>query len=223
MVAAASLLVLHYGQQDFVYAWIRPTLLLVFEDVDHGLIRLLYWAMLCLFSYVGLPVFFLFLIQNSNWKEFGLNASTGLKEAKGYLLLLAIMLPLVLLVSFLPSFQSTYPFWKPVDFSALWPGLLIWELAYALQFFALEFFFRGFIVHGCKHTFGWYAVPVMMIPYVMIHFSKPLPEALGSIAAGWVLGMLSFHSNSIWWGVLMHITVAWTMDFLSLYHRGLLG
>lgn len=223
LVSVVSLLVLHYGQQDFVYVWLRPSLLTIFKGLDTGLVHLLWWAILCILSYVVVPVIFLLSIRERNLKEFGLSSNIDLKQGKGYMLLLLPMLPLVFLASFLPSFQSTYPFWNPDAGSALWPNLLIWELAYAMQFFALEFFFRGFIVHGCKQTLGWYAVPVMMIPYVMIHFPKPLPEALGSIAAGWVLGMLSFHSKSIWYGVLMHIAVAWTMDFLSLYHRGLLG
>jgi hypothetical protein len=61
-----------------------------------------------------------------------------------------------------------------------------------------------------------------MVPYMMIHFGKPLPEAAGSIIAGFVLGTLSLRSCSIWWGALIHVLVACGMDVLALWHRGLL-
>ena len=42
----------------------------------------------------------------------------------------------------------------------------------------LEFFFRGFILHGTKQRFGFYAIFVMIIPYCMIHFGKPIVETI---------------------------------------------
>ena len=74
-----------------------------------------------------------------------------------YLVFVAVMVPLVLVMSTTEHFQRAYPFyrsWTPADG---WPKLLIWELSYAAQFVALEFFFRGFLVHGLKHRFGIYS------------------------------------------------------------------
>ena len=95
-------------------------------------------------------------------------------------------------------------------------------MLYALQFVALEFFFRGFIVHGTKHRFGIYSTFVMMIPYCMIHFQKPLPETCASIAAGIALGFVSLSTRSVWLGAALHISVAWGMDFATLARRGML-
>jgi membrane protease YdiL (CAAX protease family) len=223
LVSAVSLMVLNYGQQNAVYRLVEPFLNGLFPFLDSGLQRLLWWAFLCFFCYFLLPVFFLLAIGERNLGLYGLGTQGMLQKGRPYVVLLLPMLPLVFLFSFLPSFQLTYPFWRVDSTHALWPGLLIWELAYALQFFSLEFFFRGFMVHGSRGSLGWYSVPVMMVPYLMIHFSKPFPEAFGSLIAGWVLGMLSFHSRSIWWGAVLHIAVAWSMDLLSLWHRGLLG
>ena len=44
---------------------------------------------------------------------------------------------------------SAYPFYKHAGDS--WADFLGWESVYILQFFALEFFFRGFLLHGLKH------------------------------------------------------------------------
>jgi membrane protease YdiL (CAAX protease family) len=62
-----------------------------------------------------------------------------------------------------------------------------------------------------------------MIPYVMIHFGKPLPETLGAIIAGLVLGHLALKSRSVWLGIATHVIVATSMDFAALLRRGYFG
>jgi len=52
----------------------------------------------------------------------------------------------------------------------------------------------------------------------MIHFGKPLPETIGAIFAGIVLGSMSLKSNSIWLGVLLHFSVAISMDFFAVWN-----
>jgi len=67
-----------------------------------------------------------------------------------------------------------------------------------------------------KHI-GYNAVPVMMIFYVMIHLSKPLPECLGAMAGALVLGIVSLHMGSIWLGVFCHLALAWSMDLWAVF------
>jgi membrane protease YdiL (CAAX protease family) len=50
----------------------------------------------------------------------------------------------------------------------------------------------------------------------MIHYGKPLPETMGAIGAGLLLGTLAMRTRSIWGGVLIHVGVATTMDVLAL-------
>jgi membrane protease YdiL (CAAX protease family) len=102
----------------------------------------------------------------------------------------------------------------------MFPYFFSWECLYLLQFFGLEFFFRGFMIHGLKDKLGIYSVFVMTIPYCMIHFGKPLPECVGSIGAGLFLGMMSYKTGSVWMGAFLHMAVAISMDVLSLWHRG---
>ena len=83
-----------------------------------------------------------------------------------------------------------------------------WWSLYALQFVALEFFFRGFLVHGLAPRLGWVSIFVMVVPYNMLHFGKPMPEAFVAIAGGVVLGTLSLRTRSIWWGASLHIAIA---------------
>ena len=88
--------------------------------------------------------------------------------------------------------------------------------------FGLEFFFRGFLVHSLKPSLGAYAIFAMTVPYTMIHFQKPMAEAFAAIMAGIFLGWLSWRNGNIWMGLVLHCTVAFSMDILALYNKGLL-
>ena len=135
-----------------------------------------------------------------------------------YFLFLGVVMPFVVLVSYESGFQETYPLNKVAYQSLYW--LLVWEVSYAIQFVGVEAFFRGFMLFPAARRIGPYAVAVMLVPYCMLHFQKPWLEAVGSIIAGAALGVVALRTGSILAGVLIHVAVAWSMDFLSLLHRG---
>ena len=134
-----------------------------------------------------------------------------------YGLCLAVVVPAMLLVSAQPDFGTYYPFYKLSSRS--WFDFICWESIYFCQFFALEMFFRGWILGALRRNFGAGAVFAMAVPYCMIHYGKPYLEANGAIVAGIVLGSLAMRTRSIYAGFLVHITVAFSMDFLSLWRR----
>ena len=133
-----------------------------------------------------------------------------------YVVLYLAILPVIVIASYTKAFQDTYPFYKLCARS--WADLVAWELLYAVSFLALEFFFRGFMLFGLRRTFGAYAIFVMIVPYCMIHFHKPVAEVTGAIFAGVILGTLALRTRSIWCGVLIHVSVAITMDLLAIHH-----
>jgi membrane protease YdiL (CAAX protease family) len=85
-----------------------------------------------------------------------------------------------------------------------------------VQFFCVEFFFRGFLIFMLRPRFGYGAIAVMVVPYSMIHFAKPMPEAMAAVVGGVILGWLAFKTQSIWGGVLLHVAVALSMDVLAM-------
>ncbi|HZW89180.1 MAG TPA: CPBP family intramembrane glutamic endopeptidase [Myxococcaceae bacterium] len=172
---------------------------------------------------VAMPVAVVLGILRRPLGDFGVRVRGILPHGWIYLALLALIAPAVIIASFTEPFQATYPFYRLLPNEHLWPNLWLWELMYASQFVALEFFFRGFLIHGLKHRMGYAAVWVSLVPYTMIHFEKPFAECLGAIIAGWVLGTLSLRTGSMWWGAAIHTAVAWGMDLLSLTHQGRLG
>lgn len=192
---------------------------LIHFSENEQLSELANWVfVLCSFYFV-LPVLVIKLLFKEKLSDYGLKWKGAFKDYWIYIVMLAIMIPLVAFFSTTKSFQAKYPFYDLAVGEKLYPNFWIWEGLYFLQFFALEFFFRGFMTHGLKHRFGFYSVFVMTIPYCMIHFGKPLPETIAAIAAGIILGTLSLKSRSILLGVCIHYSVGLMMDLAALYHK----
>jgi uncharacterized protein len=182
-----------------------------------------YWVAVSMLFYFVVPAVVLKFVFKRPLREYGL--SFRIEDGFWKLLLqcIAVMLPLVYLMSLTPGFASKYPFLKIYDGSPyLGSTLLIWELIYFVQFFGLEFFFRGFLLHSLKSALGINSIFVMMVPYCMIHWGKPLPETFAAIFAGLFLGWLSYRNGNIWMGLVLHCFVALSMDVMALFNKGLL-
>lgn len=133
---------------------------------------------------------------------------------KPYIPLLIIMLPVLWIAAQTASFNQFYPLYRPQNVQ----DFLLYECIYLTQFIAVEFFFRGFFLFRLEKFLPGKAVFIMVLPYALIHIHKPFPEAMGSIFAGLILGMLALKSKSIWPGILTHATVAFSTDFFCLLH-----
>jgi uncharacterized protein len=185
--------------------------------------RLTWFGICTILCYTVLPLIAIKLLFREKLLDYGLGIRGVIADWPVYASFICIMVPLVCLFSAEERFQNVYPFYRIQSPSEVDRVFFRWEVIYAFQFMALEFFFRGFMVHGTKHRFGAYAVFVMVIPYCMIHYHKPWPEACGSVLAGVGLGVVSLVTRSIWPGAALHIMVAWGMDFSSLWRKGMIG
>jgi membrane protease YdiL (CAAX protease family) len=193
------------------------------HPVNNNLYGLVWWVFVSMVFYFVVPAVFVRFVQRRKLSEIGL----AIKIEHGFWKLLTvcigIMLPIVYLMSHTASFSAKYPFLKVFNGDPYFSStLLVWELVYFLQFFGLEFFFRGFLVHSLKPSLGAYSILAMTVPYTMIHFQKPMPEAFAAVMAGVFLGWVSYKNGSIWLGLILHCTVAFSMDILALYNKGLL-
>ena len=106
----------------------------------------IWWALVQIFSYVVPPVLYLRFVMRRPITEMGLSITGIIKHLPIYALFAVVVMPLVVLVSGTPHFLSTYPMAR--EAAAHWETLLVWEILYAVQFIALEFFFRGFMIFG---------------------------------------------------------------------------
>jgi membrane protease YdiL (CAAX protease family) len=182
--------------------------------------RLTGWSLISAAVYVVPPALVTVLVLRRPLHDVGLRLAGIGAHWRPYALCFAIAIPAIIAASFADSFQAKYPFYDLARGETLWPRMGLWWLLYALQFVALEFFFRGFLVHGLAPRLGWVSIFVMIVPYNMLHYGKPMPEALAAIVGGLVLGKLSLETRSIWWGAAVHIAIALTMDVCALWHAG---
>ena len=190
-----------------------------FDGNDIQFFAQVYFSGACLFLFVAVPVVYQRLFPSISNDPFGLGLRGCVRHLPVYALLFFGMLPLLWWAAARPGFYLFYPFYKP-DSPGMW---LLFEAVYMLQFFAVEFFFRGFCLFRLEARFGLHAVTVMMVPYALIHIHKPFLEALSSIPAGLVLGWLALKCRSIWPGVGLHCSVALSMDVLALSNAGRLS
>ncbi len=180
-----------------------------------------WWVFTRWIGYVVIPVLIVW-IWRKRLRDFGLSFKGFLSHAWIYALFFGIVLIAVVLVSNTSEFANYYPFYRQANRS--WRDFWTWELLYASQFLALEFFFRGFLIFSGRRSMGAGVIVAMVVPYCMIHYGKPWAEAMAAILAGVVLGTLSLKTRSIWSGFLIHVTVAISMDMAALVQtRGLPG
>lgn len=149
------------------------------------------------------------------------NGFYGLKPKKinwsPYLLMLLIMLPLLAIASTQPDFLATYPKLEevlplPAGAEQDWFYKLLFELSYGSDFVSIELFFRGFLVIGFMKWMGKDAILPMACFYCTIHFGKPLGECISSYFGGLLLGIVSYHTRSIYGGLMVHLGIAWLME-----------
>lgn len=146
----------------------------------------------------------------------------GLKKAdmRPYLWLLLGAALMVGLAATQSDFQAYYP-----RFAKMWPEggprqierIVFFEVGYALDFYATEYLFRGFLVLAFVRYLGPELILPMAIFYVSIHFGKPLGETISSFFGGMLLGIMAHYSRSIWGGIVLHIGLAGLMELLFLF------
>ena len=229
LTAAVSLLLIHYLKfassfQAFLefYATVTHRGTDFLPELRHNpffeLYGNLWWGLVHLIGYVLIPVIVIKFILKQRVMDNGLRLENTREYRLWYIALALPIIVFAYFASFSRDFLNTYPFYRLAFRSGI--DLLAWEIIYLSQFVFLEFFFRGFLLHACRPAFGANAVFVMCVPYLMIHFAKPWPEATGAILFGLFLGILALRSRSIWGGAAVHMTVALSMDMLSLMQRG---
>jgi hypothetical protein len=170
----------------------------------------------------ALPLFVLILLLKQNKERFGVNAHNV--DLSPYFQILLVLVPLIAVASFEPGFKNYYPTYKAnrVAEALGWPEFmppLIYEIAYGMDFFNVEFMFRGFMVIGLSKLLGKEAILPMVCTYCFLHFGKPIGECVSSIFGGYVLGIVAFYTRNIWGGVIVHMGLAWMMELAAFLQK----
>lgn len=216
-MAVALILPRYFGRPDYLSGF--SSVKELFASLPYpDLYPRLYWAGFKLINYFIVPALCIKLILREKIVDHGLRLQREGRVWLLYTAMLLVVVPMAYAVSFSPAFLATYP--KYAHAADSWTQLLLWEAAYGFQFLMLEFFFRGFVLFALARYVGPAAIFIMIVPYAMIHFGKPLAETLGSVIAGIALGTIALRTRSIYGGVFVHCGVAWSMDMFALARKG---
>ncbi len=171
------------------------------------------WAIATTVLELLVPLLLIAFVHRRRIADHGWQFQGFVRHVAIYLGLYAVMVPVVWYCSTRDDFLLRYPFVYAArtDFAVL----LRWEALYVLQFFALEAFFRGYLLFTLERSFGWNACFIMAVPYCAIHWHKAPLECFAAIFAGVFLGGLALRFRSWYGGAVLHSLVAITMDGLA--------
>jgi hypothetical protein len=174
---------------------------------------IIYWPARMVLLVALLTICSAFLLKKKN----ALGLSPDKYSYKPYFIMVLLMMPLIALAASQPDFQAVYPKMKnilplPPGAEPGWLYTLFYQLGYGSDFFSIEVFFRGFLVVGLMKWVGKDAILPMACFYCSIHFGKPLGECISSYFGGALLGIVSYHTRSIYGGLIVHLGIAWLME-----------
>ena len=182
------------------------------NNPDVYLIEYLFWFAGDFFTYFILAALIIKFILREKLSDYGLtfgDSKAGLKYSS---IFLVIMFPLIWYASSMPEFTSKYP--HLLSTRNNWDKFLIYESGMLLYMFGWEFIWRGFFLFGLKEKFGFYAVFIQMIPFVILHNGKPALETFGAILGGLALGVLALRTGSFYYCVITHMGVMFSIDLI---------
>jgi len=162
------------------------------------------------------------LSWNAVWKNTGNFMWISFKK-NYYELLVPISLVILIIVVIainLSGFNNSYPSFKIhyIDNASICSSyiqMIIFQIAYSLDFLSVELLFRGALVLGLYKLMGTNAILPMITLYAVLHMGKPLGETISSFFGGYVLAYITLYYNSIVPAFLIHVILALGMEWAA--------
>lgn len=217
-------------------AWVFPALLVGIDGAGQGFDAYrewinnadIYWKEKFYLQLVGSFLFrsvgIITLLCIFRWATTGRPGLYGMTRSTRYLriygLIFLILLPVFVVVSTTPQFQSFYPKMDLAYYSgafgwADWQTVSVFELCYANDFIGVESMFRGALVVGLSRWLGPRTVLPMALTYMCIHLGKPDLELCSSVIGGYTLGILAYRTQHLWGGIIIHLGIAMLFELLG--------
>src|SRR5690606_23555970 len=118
------------------------------------------------------------------------------------------------------TLQAAYP-WAGAWAGERWATLAAWAAVYALYYVSFEFFYRGFVLHVARASWGAAAgIWLQVAMATLVHLGKPLPEMLAAAPASLVFGAIAPRRRSVLDPVLPHGVSGRALDVAGLGRQG---
>jgi uncharacterized protein len=156
------------------------------------------WFSSLLFFFI-LPILVIVVVLRKNPLDFGLRWGDIRLWGKYVAIFCAVAFIVLLISAFSPELQKYY---RMQNFN-LGP---YFSITFA-SLFGSEFLFRGFLIFGLKEKFQEASILIQIIPFVMVHFSKPELETFSTIITGLLLGYVAYRGKSFWPAFIIHMFI----------------
>ena len=198
------------------------------DAIDYHFARKVMWRAKSFFTlFIPLMLFYFWYERKRDIPNQWYGLSIKNTDFRPYFILLIAVIIGIGFASFLSDLTNYYPRYIPSGGErfaqkhelASWIPMVIYEGFYGTDFVNVELFFRGFLVIGFSRVLGGQAVIAMVGSYMFLHYGKPITEAISSVFGGYLLGILAFYSKRIWGGIILHVALAWSMEFFAWLQR----
>lgn len=204
--AFSVILQMNYGDRGFFRTEVAPLL----TDNYSGLHGWVWWFGIQGVLGFALPVAILRFGFRNSWSEMGLGLGDWKLASKIALLYLPVVALGTWFLSATPEFMNKYPHYAPA--ARDWGVFFIYESFFLLYWIGWEYLWRGFVLFGTARAFGVLAIFVQTVPFAILHYEKPMPEAMLSIVGGVALGALVWRTRSFWIAVPIHAAQMMILD-----------
>lgn len=177
-----------------------------------------YWG---LFTMGIIPaVIALTLMPQYSLADYGLTyiSASMITSLVATMILAALTMPLAFMSAKKPSHQVNYPQIREKN----WTRSLVLKnsLGWSAYLLGYEFLFRGILLFPLVDAMGvWPAIAINTAMYSATHIPKGLDETIGAAFLGVVLCLITLMTGTIWVAVVVHIIMALTNSFSSIYHN----
>ena len=209
----------YYGKSDNAVEFFPEWFSQFSEMPEFAFYTKLYWCAFGILIYFLIP-WAIIRSRGERLSDYGVRLPSSYGHLWIYVAMLLAVVVMAYFASFQESFLRTYPYYsyfreEPLYYGLFWAGR-------AVRFFALEFFFRGYLLFSLKRKFGDASFFVSMVPYCMLHFGKPMAETVFAVVGGIIFCWIAARTKSIWGAVVLHVCLALAMDFFAILRTGYL-
>ncbi len=184
-----------------------------FDNPDIDLYEFIYWFAGDTVALLLIPALIIIFYFKKNIRDFGFQKGDYKTGIFYTVIFLGFMIPILWFVSAAPEFAAKYPHLASARTDL--NKFIIYEIGIFLYLVSWEFMWRGYMLFGLEEKFGNYTVLIQMIPFVILHNGKPALETFGAIFGGIALGILALRTRSVYYCILVHFGVMFSIDFLS--------
>lgn len=137
-------------------------------------------------------------------------------------MLIGLLVSLILVVNWFNSKKASNLIMYPQVRLSEWSPLVFFAsaLSWVLYLLGYELLFRGWLFFGALEEMGLiWATVLNVILYALVHIPKGMKETLASILFGIVICYVSYVSGSFWVAFIVHVTLALSNEWMSLFFQ----